>query len=259
MRRAVAPWVFLLGFLAPVGMSATVYVNGSAGNDTWDGLCESWTGGLCGPKKTIQAGIDAANTTGDTVVLADGVYTGVGNTNLMVSGKELAIRSSGQPGACVIDLQNAASTPALQIVNSTPLDTIVHGLTIRGGSVHAVTITTSGTATIEMCVFEQMASLGVYAANYPGKEIRVLDCRFRNNAGPCISVHRTALSVAGCTFENNVMSTGPTCLDVSSADARLENCVFRENASDGYGAIQYRAGSDGSFLGVRSRQSRRPC
>ena len=37
-----------------------IYVNGTTGDDAWDGLCETWDGGTCGPKETIQAGIDAA-------------------------------------------------------------------------------------------------------------------------------------------------------------------------------------------------------
>ena len=36
-----------------------VYVNGVAGDDTWDGRCEVWDGSACGPKATIQAGINS--------------------------------------------------------------------------------------------------------------------------------------------------------------------------------------------------------
>ena len=38
----------------------TLYVNGVTGDDAWNGRCETWDGGTCGPKATIQAGINAS-------------------------------------------------------------------------------------------------------------------------------------------------------------------------------------------------------
>jgi hypothetical protein len=53
----------------------------------------------------IRTGIASASE-GDTLLLADGVYTGDGNTNLSFGGKAIVIRSeSGDPHACVIDCE----------------------------------------------------------------------------------------------------------------------------------------------------------
>jgi len=58
-----------------------------------------------GDAPTIQAGIDSA-TTGDEVVLANGVFTGDGNRDMDTGGKAVVVRSeSGDPDSCIIDCQ----------------------------------------------------------------------------------------------------------------------------------------------------------
>ena len=62
---------------------------------------------LCVPDQyaTIQAAVDAAQP-GDEVLIADGIYTGVGNRDLNLHGKAITVRSSSAiSGACVIDCQ----------------------------------------------------------------------------------------------------------------------------------------------------------
>lgn len=51
---------------------------------------------------TIQAAIDAA-VDDDTVVVADGIYGGVGNEQLDLKGKAITVRSQNGPTHCVID------------------------------------------------------------------------------------------------------------------------------------------------------------
>ena len=53
---------------------------------------------------TIQLAVNAA-APGDTVILADGTYTGPGNTNIAIS-KAITVRSQNGPENCIIDCNN---------------------------------------------------------------------------------------------------------------------------------------------------------
>jgi len=56
-----------------------------------------------GSYSNIQLAIIAANP-GDTVLVADGTYTGAGNFNIDTLGKAITVQSVGGPGNCVIDV-----------------------------------------------------------------------------------------------------------------------------------------------------------
>ncbi len=121
-------------------VQATTYVNGATGRDTWDGTEPvGREGSRHGPKKTIQAGIYAAGPH-DTVLVADGVYTGVGNTDLdfrcpsltASGGRLIAVRSANGPANCIIDCQGAGR--AFYFHSGETELSIVDGLTIRNGS-----------------------------------------------------------------------------------------------------------------------------
>jgi hypothetical protein len=92
----------LTGLFASIGAADTFFVDGTNGNDAWDGLCETWDGGTCGPKATIQAGVNASQH-GDEVIVADGTYTGPGNWYVRFYGKEITLRSKNGASACIVD------------------------------------------------------------------------------------------------------------------------------------------------------------
>ena len=80
---------------------------------------------------TIGAAVTAAQT-GDTVLIADGTYTGAGNRNINFSGKDLIVQSaSGNPANCVIDCQKGGCAFILQ--SGETAKSLIAGITITNG------------------------------------------------------------------------------------------------------------------------------
>ncbi len=75
-----------------------LYVDGTTGNDAYNGVATSHPfeppGNTIGPKRTIQAALSLAGD-GDTVLVADGTYSGPGNVELDYGGKSVVVRGSG--------------------------------------------------------------------------------------------------------------------------------------------------------------------
>ncbi|MBL8880878.1 MAG: hypothetical protein JNG88_17325, partial [Phycisphaerales bacterium] len=99
-RSAFLGFTLLLNFS---GLAGTIYVDPVNGNNAWTGLCETYDGAACGPKRTIAAAVAIA-VNGDTVQLADGVYRGEGNADLALGGRAITLRGdTAAPSNIVIE------------------------------------------------------------------------------------------------------------------------------------------------------------
>jgi len=96
-----------------------------------DNTSGPWYGTLSDPFRAIQDGIDTA-CDGDTVMVADGTYTGAGNKNLTFNGKAITVRSENGPARCIIDCE--ASGGGFTFNNNEGEDSVLMGLTIRNAA-----------------------------------------------------------------------------------------------------------------------------
>ena len=83
---------------------------------------------------TIQAALDAAVPV-DTIVVADGVYTGFGNRDLSYGGKAITLKSANGPATCIIDCQGTQENPHRGFdFDGETAAAILDGFTITNGS-----------------------------------------------------------------------------------------------------------------------------
>ena len=85
-----------------------------------------------GDQPTIQAGIDAA-VNGDTVLVANGTYTGTGNRDIDFNGKAITVRSENGAEGCIIDCENIGYHRGFYFHSGEGQDSVVQGITIKNG------------------------------------------------------------------------------------------------------------------------------
>lgn len=83
---------------------------------------------------TIQAAINDAND-GDTIIVADGTYTGTGNRDIDFLGKAITMRSENGPKKCIIDCNGTQAElhRGLYFHNGEGPDSVLDGFTITNG------------------------------------------------------------------------------------------------------------------------------
>ncbi len=209
------------------------------GNDTHSGTstdCEL----MSGPKRTIQAAIDAASP-GDTVLVLPGVYTEAIDT----LGKRIALRSTEGATATIIDATGTGRTTII-CQNAEGTDTLIEGFTITGG---VGTYTGFGplygggvfcygaSPRISDCVIaDNHAGVGGGYCGY-GASPLFSDCTFDGNTallwgGAVLNYFESAATFDRCVFRNNFASEGPGGVgDNGTSNSTLINCLFIGNAS----------------------------
>jgi predicted outer membrane repeat protein len=211
-----------------------------------------------GDVATIMAAVSAA-ASGDTILLADGTFSGNGNRDIPVDYKSLTVRSaSGDPDLCIIDCGGSAPQNHLAFdirFDGTP-PVVLDGVTIRGGynsSAGAVYIAKSSTAavtaTLKGCKFSNNHSdwEGGAIIVTSGCSVTAMGCTFSGGtasygAAVTLMTGSPASTFTGCTFSDNTASgVGSVggAISMSGTAAVLDNCVLTGNSAGMYGGAIY--------------------
>ena len=255
--------VLIVLVIAPLAVSlaqTTYYVNGTCGDDSWTG-----TSPVCqapdGPKANIRP-VLLATQNSDTVIVADGVYSGEQNTGLLFDGKLITVRSENGPILCIIDCQVPPKTSSpfafLFSVRET-LEAVLDGFTITNSENSALICRNNSSPTIRNCIF---------LSNYhgpPGGAItlensnaHIRNCDFIDNhslvdGGAIVVSGDSAPLIVESRFWNNTapFGQGGAIYDGSYGNdpAWVISCVFGGNSAD-YGGAIFNSRSDAALVSV---------
>ncbi len=204
---------------------------------------------------TIQAGIDAA-AHGDTVLVADGVYTGPGNKDIDFRSKQITVISENGSEYCTIDCQQSGR--GFNFQGSETAASVLSGFRItgalttggsytRGGGIHCGS---GSSPTIENChivantVTGDNYCGGGGIATYSNSNPIIRNCLIDSNVingqnytrGAGIYVYsRSAPNIIGCAIRNNTLngggySSGGGIYIHSDANPTIERCVISNNS-----------------------------
>lgn len=232
---AICRWMALGVCAAAMQAQTTWHVDANCGDDNWTGaspICEPPNG----PLQSLDMAVQSAQS-GDTIIVADGIYTGPLNTNISFMGKALELRSAHGPNHCVIDLQNNGR--AFMLVAGEGPDSIIDGFLIEhgrdtddsgGGAILAI----GASPTIRNCRFRNNtvgsggALRGGGAILFDGGAPTVSDCEFSENrsaveGGGVYSTYNTWLTLTRCWFWGNQGAGGGAALRGTLRDCRFES------------------------------------
>jgi len=236
---------------AAAARADTYYVNRTCGNNAWSGKTPECVA-PDGPKATIQAGINAA-VNGDTVWVADGTYTGVGNRDLDFGGKLITVRSENGPENCIIDCQASETDPhrGFYFHSAETPAAVVQGVTIRNGYVDqdtpgryggGVYCGANSSPTLSNCTITGNSVYGMGGGVYCSYSSPTLsNCTIAGNScnfmGAGVYCWRASPTLIDCTIRGNTADDWGAGVHCSESSPKLVNCTITDNVCIyGYGA-----------------------
>ncbi|MBU1950565.1 MAG: hypothetical protein KJ927_17765 [Candidatus Eisenbacteria bacterium] len=221
-----------------------------------------------GSYPTIQSAINAAQD-GDSVLLADGTFTGGGNRGIHYNGKAITVRSlNNDPVNCIIDCQG--QDRAFWFDGGEGRDSYLKYVTIRNGHVNSdgggvligkagfppITEDEPAHPSIIGCILENNTVStfvntvrGGGIAGIVGSSPRIEDCIFTGNTTGSMGVGQGGglylyggvipynPEIIGCSFLNNDARTIGGAVFLEGTDSEIDNCLFSENTASMGGAL----------------------
>jgi predicted outer membrane repeat protein len=237
-KLLIISMLIALAGMINVVSAATWYVS-TEGND----IINSGTNWL-DSFKTIQKGIDEA-VNGDTVLVADGTYSGTGNFDIKFWGKQITVQSVNGPTTCIIDCNDLGRAFLLDWGET--IDSVLDGFTILDGNTNGTYAYGGGILCqgaypiIKNCIFisntggQWGGALDVRNSPIYG-DTQVINCVFIDNsasyAGGAISTYSSAPKFVNCTFYANSAGSFGGAVALGSPDfgTSFVNCIFWDNS-----------------------------
>ena len=190
---------------------------------------------------SIQAAMTAAAPSGDTVLVADGTYTGVDNTNLQFAMKSLIVRSENGPAQCIIDCAGLGSA---FVFFGEPPESVVDGFTlINGGGAPGpgIYMYYNSNPTISNCIITgntsgQEGGGGIYCAL---ANPTITNCTITGNsaiAGGGVYLQMSSPTIRNCVIAGNTVSTlgGGIYCDTGSMPTIVNTILWADGADEIY-------------------------
>ena len=207
-------------FAALLALFALGMASGRAAN------AATLTVGMSGQYKTIQDAVNNANP-GDTVLVADGTYTGPKNRDIDFGGIDLIVKSaSGDPTRCLIDCQQAGRGFAIQ--NGETSASVIAGFTIMNGKTSSsgggIFVTNNSNPNVMNCVFTNNTASGNGGGTYG---VSVTNGAFNGNSAASSGGGMYGGTATNCTFTGNLaVSGGGGAFNITAT-----NCTFTGNTA----------------------------
>jgi len=233
-------------------------------------VCAAGVIQIPGHYPTIQDGITHA-APGDTIVLADSLYSGPGNQDISFLGKRVHLLSAKGAAATAID---GLGTNRLFSFTSTDADRVViEGITIRNGYASfagGAILSYGASPTFRDCTFSaNRGHHGGAAFLSDSSQPRFIDCRFTGNragdVGASVFCRFNANAYfENCVFDSNIAVNGaflcfyasPTVVNCrfssnyagnsggavflqDNCSPLFTNCLFERNTTNGSGGVVY--------------------
>jgi parallel beta-helix repeat protein/predicted outer membrane repeat protein len=247
--KFLSPIVLILFVVCTVSAGDVIYVDASGPNAPGTGSYED-------PFRRIQDAIDSGRS-GDTIIVAEGVYTDdANNRNLNFGGKSITIRSSEPNNQNIVEstiIDANGNSRGFYFDSGEDANCIVAGLTIKNG--YPVTGAYGGgvycynsNPTIRSCIV-----VNGYAGSGGGfycdsSNLRIVNCIITGNSavnyGGGISCNdKSNPEIIGCTISGNIAGEEGGGLDCVRSNPTLFNCIVSNNeASHGGGISCYSPG-----------------
>ncbi len=219
-----------------VSAASPIYVN-THGNDTWNGLNSTYTGGYNGPKATIGNATGTVKS-GGTVYIASGTY----NENNIAIYNNMTIKGANRINT-IINGNNFGSVFIIAGNANVELD----NLTIENGKADTGTIFNEGTLIIRNCTFRNNTSTsntdgGGAILNGGYGTLTITGSSFTSNNATSIEHGGAAidnngkLNLTSDVFTNNTANTGLGGAIFNNYEQNggymyVTSCIFQDNSA----------------------------